>query len=70
MIPAIKPIARINEIPIDKILETWFDSKKLTTGKSKTARRHANANGIRISCETLIKKHIKKITRNLNPSFI
>jgi hypothetical protein len=67
--PAIKPIARIIEMAIERIFVTLLNSKKFTTGKSKTARRQAKANGIRIFWETFIKKQIKKITRNLNPSF-
>jgi hypothetical protein len=46
--PAINPIARIREIVIDSTLEILCVSKKLTTGISKTARRHANAKGIKI----------------------
>ena len=69
MMPAIKLIAKIIEIAIEGIFVKFFISKKFTTGKSKTARRQAKAKGIRIFWEALMKKQIKKITRNLNPSF-
>jgi hypothetical protein len=69
MIPAIKPIARMIEINIDITLAILSDSKKITTGNNNTARRQAKAKGIKIFCATLIKKQIKKITRNLKPSF-
>lgn len=69
MMPAIKPIARIIEINADITLEILYDSKKFTTGNSNTARREAKAKGIKMFCATLIKKQIKKITRNLKPSF-
>ena len=62
--PAIKPIARIIDIEIEKTLDILFASKKFTTGNNNTARRQANAKGIKIFCEALIKKQIKKITRN------
>jgi hypothetical protein len=54
---------------MEGIFVKFFISKKFTTGKSKTARRQAKAKGIRIFWEALMKKQIKKITRNLNPSF-
>ena len=69
MMPAIKPIARIIEINADITLEILYDSKKFTTGNSNTARSEAKAKGIKMFCATLIKKQIKKITRNLKPSF-
>ena len=69
MIPAIKPIARIREIAIEITPGNLCDSKKFTTGNNNIARRHAKAKGIKIFCATLIKKQIKKITRNLKPSF-
>ena len=67
--PVIKLIARIIEIAMEGIFVNLYISKKFTIGKSKTARRQAKAKGIRIFWEELIKKQIKKITRNLNPSF-
>ena len=61
-------MARIREAAMDMTRDTLFVSRKFTTGISNTARRHANAKGIKIFWETLTKKHTKKITRNLNPS--
>jgi len=63
------PMAKTIEMAIEGIFVNFFISKKLTSGISKTASRQAKAKGIRIFWETLIKKQIKKITRNLNPSF-
>ncbi len=62
-------MARIREIALDNTLDTLCASKKFTTGNNKTASRDANAKGIKIFCATAMKKQIKKITRNLNPSF-
>jgi len=62
-------MARTSEIAIDNTLDTLCVSKKSTTGNNKTERRHANAKGIKMFCATFIKKQMKKITRNLNPSF-
>ncbi len=64
-----KPVARIRDMEIDITLENLCDSKKFTTGSNNTERRQAKAKGIKIFCATLIKKQMKKITRNLNPSF-
>ena len=64
-----KPVARIREMEIDSTLENLCDSKKFTTGSNNIERRHAKAKGIKIFCATLIKKQMKKITRNLKPSF-
>jgi hypothetical protein len=69
MTPAIKPIAIIIEISIDITRGILCDTKKFTTGNNNTATRQAKAKGIKIFCATLIKKQIKKITRNLKPSF-
>ena len=70
MMPAIKLVARIIEMAMEGIFANFFISKKFTSGISKTASRQAKAKGIRIVWEILMKKQIKKITRNLNPSFI
>lgn len=67
--PAIKPIASTIDIAIEITLENLCDTKKFTTGNNRTASKQAKAKGIKIFCEALIKKQIKKITRNLKPSF-
>ena len=50
-------------------LEKPFSSKKLVSGKSITANKIANANGTRIFWDTLIKRQIKNIIKNLKASF-
>ena len=53
---------------IDKILPVLFFSKKVTRGKSRTESKIAKTKGISMFWATLIKKQIKKITKNWKPS--